>query len=180
MSESSPSPRRRIDNPLPSGSYRGQEIKIFLDEMLAPDIAKALTALGIKANAVRSGQNDEALIQQCLTEARVLVTKNHDAVYRAAKAGAKVVYLHFRKGQDGGYVGQTLRIFGQLQAWDGLLTSFPGESVDSFASYCGATSMDEIAKRAEQGSLKRQQKAKVHAKRRRVAVNRETQVALDL
>jgi Domain of unknown function (DUF5615) len=102
MSESSPSLPRRIDSPRPSGSYRGQNLKIYLDEMLAPDIAKALTALGIGAKAVTRGETDEALIQRCLLDQRILVTKNHDAVYRAAKAGAKVVYLHFRKGQDGG------------------------------------------------------------------------------
>jgi hypothetical protein len=148
--------------------------------MLAPDIAKALTALGVGAKAVTRGETDEALIQLCLRDQRILVTKNHDAVYRAAKAGAKVVYLHFRKGQDGGYVGQTLRIFGQLQAWDSLLTSFPGDSVESFATYCAAASMQKIATDAERGALKRQQKAKVYAKRRRVAVKRDTQVALDL
>jgi hypothetical protein len=148
--------------------------------MLAPDIAKALTALGIGAKAVTRGQPDEVLIQQCLGEKRILVTKNHDAVYRAARAGVSVVYLHFRRGQDGGYVGQTLRIFGQLQSWDRLFAAFPGESVETFGSYCAAASMSKVAIDAERGAIKRQRKADAHVKRRRAALNDKNQAALDL
>ncbi len=98
MSESTQSTPRRFDKPRPTGSYRGHTVRIFLDEMLAPDIAKALVALGVDAESVPRRTKDEALIQMCLAESRTLVTKNHDAVYRAAKAGARAVYLHFQKG----------------------------------------------------------------------------------
>ena len=148
--------------------------------MIAPDIGKALTALGVKVRSVPRRWKDGQVVQLCLDESRILVTKNHDAVYRAVKADVRVVYLHFRKGTDMGYVAQTLRIFSQLQAWEELLSAFPGESVESYATYCSATTPQQLALNAEGRMVRRRRRSEAVVKRRASQMNRDGQGALDL
>jgi uncharacterized protein with PIN domain len=157
MSASEPSPLRRIDNPRPTGSYRkGPKRRVLLDEMLAPDIAKALVALGIDAVRSTPGTGDGAVTQRCLDESRLLVTKNHDLVFRATNAGVICVYLRFRKGTDSGYVGQVMRVFSQLEAWLQLQQDHPGCAVRSRGTFCEAVTQEDIIRESRRLSVRRE------------------------